>query len=234
MSFRRQILLHVLVLGAILAVFELTSIDLNVQDRCYDRATRSWLIDRNEPVGRAIFYTGAKALVVAVGISCGLAVVASFARPALRPYRRGCLLVTLATIFVPLIVAGSKQFTNVYLPRQIQRYGGDKPYVKVLEHYPPGYKQSSRGKGFPAGHATAGFALMMSYFAFRRRAWKIAGLAAGVVLGWVMGLYQTLDGQHYLSHTLVTQSASWIIILLIHRLSRLKGVAKLFGAESTN
>lgn len=214
-NFSRQIILFGLLLAATLAVFELTSIDLWVQDHFYDRQSDRWLVDKNGPVGRLLFYTGAKVAIAAVGAAAGLTFLAALKVGPLAAYRGGALLLCLSCIFVPLIVAGSKQFTNVYTPDQTVRYGGDKPYVTVLEKYPPGFKAKSRGKGFPAGHATGGFALMSLYFVFRRPAWKWAGLGIGLAAGWTMGLYQTFNGQHYLSHTLVTMWAAWIVILII-------------------
>jgi len=228
MSLNKQIVLHVVLLAAVFAIFEFLDIDIPLQDRFYDARTHRWIIDRKEPVARWTLYLGLKGVAVAIGVACGAVFFLSYRLPRLARFRRPCLLQALSLVFVPLIVAGSKQFTNVYTPAQVQRYGGDKPYVKVMERYPAGFQSKTRGKGFPAGHATGGFALMMLYFAFSRRRWKVAGLVTGLTLGWIMGLYQMLNGQHYLSHTIVTMSASWIVILIICRL--VAAVAEARGA----
>jgi membrane-associated PAP2 superfamily phosphatase len=215
-------ILHIFIpavaLVGVLVLFECTDLDLAVQDRFYDFQAQRWIVDRDEPVARMIFYTGPKVAAVAVGVACGAVGLLSLWRRRLAPYRRGCLLMMLSLIFVPLIVAGSKQFTNVYTPRQIERYGGSNPYVKVLQRYPPGFHPTKPGKGFPAGHATGGFAFMMLYFVLSRRCWKWFGLSAGLAAGWAMGLYQTFNGEHYLSHTLVTMLAAWIIIVMLSEL----------------
>ncbi|MPN56951.1 hypothetical protein SDC9_204644 [bioreactor metagenome] len=106
----------------------------------------------------------------------------------------------------------------MYWPDQLERYGGDKPYVKVFESYPEGYHPTKRGYGFPAGHASGGFALLSLWFAFETRRGRLLGLSAGLALGWTMGLYQMAKGAHFLSHTLVTMFGAWLMILLIHRL----------------
>ena len=49
----------------------------------------------------------------------------------------------------------------------------------------------------------------------RTRAQKITGLAIGFTMGWTMGLYQMLNGNHYLSHTLVTMLLAWLVIVLL-------------------
>lgn len=218
MTVHRQIILHVLILAAIVAVFELTDIDLRVQDRFFDFPTGSWLVNRREPAARLAFYTGAKGALIALGVVCVAGAVLAGRIPRLRPHRRGLGLMALSLIFVPLLISGFKSVSNTYTPAQITRYGGQNPYVKPLERYPAGFHPKRPGRGYPAGHASGGFALMMLYFAARRPRWKWSGLALGLAAGWAMGLYQTLNGQHYLSHTLVTQSAAWILILLIRAL----------------
>ena len=55
---------------------------------------------------------------------------------------------------------------------------------------------------------------MMLFFAFPRRL-RWFGLALGLAVGWWMGLYQMLRGQHFLSHTLFTMIGAWMIIVLI-------------------
>ena len=217
MSLNRQILLFVAVLAAVVAFFELTNVDLWAQDHFYDFQTRRWLIDADEPVLRAVLYTAVKGVAIAVGVACGAGFALSWTLRRLAPHRRRLLLMALSLILVPLTVSAVKQTTNVFLPRQIERYGGRMPYVKVLERYPPGFRSKSRGRGWPAGHASGGFALMMSYFALRRRGRHLLGLAGALTLGWAMGLYQTLNGEHYLSHTIVTMCAAWTIILIIRK-----------------
>lgn len=203
-----------MLLAAVLAIFELSSFDLALQDHFYDFASGRWCVDQKEPVGRLLFYTDPKALAISVGVACGACFAASFRyRRRLLAWRRPCLLIALSLTLVPLSVAGIKRLTRAHTPSQIQRYGGRSPYVKVLEKYPQDPKSSSVARNFPAGHATAGFAFMMLYFARPRRKWL--GLAAGLAMGWITGGYQTLNGEHYLSHTIVTMLVAWLVILLI-------------------
>ena len=220
MSWRWQIALSILALAAVLAVFDQTDLDLRVQDRFFDFSAGRWLINTGEPLKRWVFYIGPKVLLVIAGISCTAAYALSFKVPPLRAARRGCLLMVLSLAIVPSTVAVIKEFTNVYTPAQMERYGGKAPYVKVLEKYPRDFRQpwSKRGKGWPASHASGGLSLMMLYFAARRRRWKLLGLAGGLAAGWIMGLYQTLNGQHYLSHTFVSMILAWVVIVLLNRL----------------
>ena len=118
-------------------------------------------------------------VVLAVGAAGVLA--ASFKKPALKKLRYGCILFLLAMAFIPLVIAGAKKATNVYCPYQVTLYGGENPYVKVLSHYPPDYDftMHKRGHCFPAGHASGGFALMILFFCFKKKKYKIAGAVSG-------------------------------------------------------
>ena len=142
---------------------------------------------------------------------------ASFKMSALKKLRYGCTLFLLAMAFIPLVIAGAKKATNVYCPYQVTLYGGENPYVKVLSRYPPDYDFTvhKRGHCFPAGHASGGFALMILFFCFKKKKYKIAGLCLGLAAGWGMGLYQMWRGEHFLSHTLCTLFAAWLMCLLL-------------------
>lgn len=104
--------------------------------------------------------------------------------------RRGCLLLLLSLAFVPMLLGGAKQFTNVYCPKQIEEFGGEYVHQGVLECRNPANEGRSPGRCFPAGHASGGFALMMLFFCFRSRRDRWAGLGAGLIAGWGMGFYQ--------------------------------------------
>ena len=214
----RQIIVTTILLAAVLALFELTNIDLAVQDQLFQQQTQRWLIDAKEPVWRFFLYDGFKGALILFGGALISGYFASFRLSSLRAYRSRMLLLVLSLAFVPLIIAGMKDFTNVYCPDQLERYGGDKPYVKVFESYPQDFVQKDKGRGFPAGHATGGFSLMMLYFVFRQKRHRIVGLLFGFSAGWVTGFYQMAKGAHFLSHTVVTMLGAWLIILIIYRL----------------
>lgn len=204
---------------AALALFEFTNIDLLLQDRLYLQQAHRWLVDARNPVWRFLLYDGIKGALILMGIGVLISYAASFRSAKLHPLRRRLLVLLLAMSFVPLLIAGLKDFTNVYCPYQLARYDGDKPYVKVFESYPPDFKQTDRGRGFPAGHASGGFALMSLYFFFHQKKHQIIGWLFGFAIGWAMGLYQMAKGAHFLSHTVVTMLGAWLIILIINRLT---------------
>jgi membrane-associated PAP2 superfamily phosphatase len=215
MNSNLAIVLTALCIVLTIAVFELTQIDLQVQDRFYD-PVRGWLIDKNAPVPRLIFYQGPKWIMVAFAA----VLLASMLAPApyaphmpLQPIQAGFLMTCI--VVAPITAWFIKKMTGVLYPCYIQRYGGKQPYRSLLESIPrvPG---RVRGRGFPAAHCSGAFALMALYFVLPEDT-RWMGLAFGLAAGWIVGLYQMMKGVHYLSHTIVTMFLAWLIILLLSR-----------------
>ena len=220
MKINRQIILHLFILIAVVLFFEFTNTDILFQDRLYLWDRNRWLVDASDPFLRLIFYTGLKKLIIIFGLMCLSALVLSLRINKYSIHRRFYIMVILSLILIPGTVSLFKHISNVYTPSEIERYGGDKPYVKVFEPYPNDFSQSKKGKGWPAGHASGGFALMIFYFAFKKRKYRLLGLSVGLILGWTMGLYQTFKGVHYISHTLITMEIAWIWGLIIWKTAR--------------
>lgn len=213
----------VLLLAGAFAIFEFTNVDLALQDHFYDFAQRRWIVDGNEPVGRAIFYNYPKIGVIATGVTLlVLALGPARWRDRLRLDRRALWVAVATLATVPALAGLGKNYTNTFCPSEVRRYGGDVPYVKVCEPYPSDDRPARRGHCFPAGHASGGFALLaLAWLRPSRRA-RLTGLALGLGLGWWMGTYQMLKGAHYLSHTVVTMLLAWIVVLFWRRILALR------------
>lgn len=123
------------------------------------------------------------------------------------PERRVQLVVT--ALVAALLVSSVKSFSATSCPWDLADFGGVARYTL---HW-TGFVLSDGGGGrcFPAGHASAGFAFVGGYFAFRlaspvlARRWLAGALAAGLVLG----VAQQLRGAHFMSHTLWTGWLCW-------------------------
>ena len=202
-------------------LFELSGIDLWLQDHFYNFGTRAWMVDADAALPRLLFYSGPKILiwVLAAGLlTLAVAPPRWRDRLPLRGATRRDLWVTIAAMAAgPLLIATGKATTNVFTPREIRHYGGFAPYVKVCESYPANDRPAKRGRGFPAGHASGGFALMALAGLAGTRGKRRLCVAAGLAIGWMMGSYQMLKGAHYLSHTVVSMLLCWIVFLLIRR-----------------
>lgn len=213
MSVKKQIFLHLLLLVLAILLFECTPLDIWVQDHCYSFETHTWAVNRKDPVKKLLFYTGIKDTVALFALTCLITLIASCVNKSLNKWRRPASMMLVALILVPLIVAGAKHVTNVPCPSALEHYGGHKPYVPLWRYVFRVDVPNPCGCCFPAGHATGGFALMMLYFVLPTPRQRKLGLLLGLTLGWVMGTYQILKGAHFLSHTVVTMIASWIVIL---------------------
>jgi membrane-associated PAP2 superfamily phosphatase len=110
------------------------------------------------------------------------------------------------------MVSGLKAVTNVACPAQLTLFGGSTPHVSLFSHYPEGQRPANQQRCFPAGHASGGFAVLSLLLLFKSRRHQRQIIVIGLLLGWVMGLYKMLIGDHFLSHTLTSMLIAWCSI----------------------
>lgn len=206
-----------LLLALILAGEYYTDWDIDLQYFFFDAPNHRWKIypELHKQL-TVFFYAGIKNLIMAAAIFCLLWLLASIKYKNLRRNNKPCWIMLLSIIFVPAIVASAKYITNVYCPYQLNLYNGLYPFVRILENYPADFIQPKPGRCFPAGHATAGFAFMALYYCFTTRWKRCLGLTLGLALGWTAGIYQMFRGQHFLSHTLFSMVAAFMVIMLVN------------------
>ncbi len=218
MKISKQLVITFIFLVATLLIEQYTDVDITVQNLFFNSATASWLINRQDNyILHFFFYSGVKIALIVASAGVFIAMFASFFRPKLRAARYSFVIFLAAMAVVPLVLAGAKKYTNVYCPAQLTIYGGGKPYAKLFESYPKDFDRTANSKGrcFPAGHASGGFALMILFFCFKQRKNKLLGLTLGLGLGWAMGIYQMLRGEHFISHTFTSMFGAWLLVLLV-------------------
>ncbi|MDQ1245297.1 MAG: hypothetical protein QG565_1638 [Campylobacterota bacterium] len=217
-SSRNQIYIAALLLIAVFFLFELTNIDFVVQSYFYDDFTHKWVLSHQDGnLLDFLFYSGIKKVIFVFGISILFLYLYSFKESAttLREYRKGLLVVWLSIAIVPSVIGFLKSVSNVPCPCDFRGFGGDYPYIRVLDVMPQ--EIIKKFKCYPAGHASGGFALMSLFFLFKTDKNRITALLIAIAIGWNMGIYKILVGHHYLSHTLVTMILSWLMILVIYK-----------------
>ncbi|MGD8567943.1 MAG: phosphatase PAP2 family protein [Gammaproteobacteria bacterium] len=214
-TLNQQIAFTAGILIVVVILFDVSGVDVLVQDYFYNFNTHHWIIDRNNQVLKFIFYSGIKKLFILFVLLILVALLFLRKHKMIKQYKCGLLVVCISTITVPLIVGGLKSVTNVPCPKYITHYAGSYPYVTVLGSYPDNFQQKESMECYPAGHASGGFSLLALLFLFRRRKSKIIALVSVLVLGWTIGLYKMLIGDHFLSHTVVSMVLAWLIILVI-------------------
>ena len=215
MTLHKQILTTALVLVASILFFGLSGLDIAIQDFLFDTQTHTWLLGRHTQPYQFIFYDGIKILLILFALLLLLSLLFLRKHVTIQKYKQGIIIVVLSAIIVPLTASTLKKYTNMPCPRHTQHYGGIYPETKVWEHYPDSFKQPSTIRCWPAGHASGGFALLSLFFLFKSRKNRRRSLLFALTVGWIMGGYKMLIGDHYFSHTWITMLLSWLLILLI-------------------
>ncbi len=203
-----------LLVGAIL-FFGLSGADVWVQRHFYNSLTHQWIVDTNNEVFKFIFYDGIKRLLIVIAVLFLLGLILGWKKEWMRSYRRGLIIVVLSSIFVPLAVGSLKAVSNMPCPKNLDIFDGAYPHTCVWEKYAAKDCHLEKQKCWPAGHASGGFALLSLIFLFHSRKNKTAAATMAMVIGWSMGSYKMLIGDHFLSHTVITMILAWLLILLI-------------------
>lgn len=203
-----------LLVGAIL-FFGLSGADVWVQRHFYNFQTHQWIVDTNDEVLKFIFYDGIKRLLIVIAVLFLAGLVLGWNKEWMKSYRKGMIIVVLSSVLVPLAVGSLKAVSNMPCPKNLDLFGGAYPHTCVWEKYTIKECHLEKQKCWPAGHASGGFALLSLVFFFHRKKNKIAAAAMALVIGWSMGSYKMLIGDHFLSHTAITMILAWLLILLI-------------------
>ena len=195
--------------------FELTPTDLWVQSFLFDQVDQQWLWNRDEPLSRFVLYDGIKVVLGMFAVVMAAALFFGRKSLALAPYRSGLRIVLLALILIPAFIGGLKSVTNVACPKALTQFGGDLSYVGIFRA--PGEKNQTIAKQrcFPAGYASGGFALLALPFLFGTRRKQKTAFWAAMAVGWTMGGYKMVIGDHFLSHTVTTMILAMLIVNLV-------------------
>lgn len=162
-----------------------------------------------------IIYDGVKVMLILFALLLLIAMACGRWLTALKPYQAAIRVNFLSLLITPFFVGGLKATTNVACPAKLQQYGGDVPFIGVFESYPYGEKPESLQRCFPAGHASGGFALLGLLLFFRSRLYQSVATCGVLTLGWSMGGYKMIIGDHFFSHTLVTMWLSILVLLML-------------------
>lgn len=194
-----------------LIVTEYSTLDLWIQDRLFNQESEHWLLSNPSPFVRFVFYDGIKRLLIVFGLSIPILLFFFSDINWVKKYRRGMIIVFLSAITIPSTIGILKATSDVSCPKALQRYGGQIPYVGLFD----AHLSIKRQRCFPAAHASAGFALMSVYYLFKTARKRKQALTAAIFLGWIMGGYKMLIGDHFFSHTLLSMLIAWLIINFI-------------------
>ena len=205
-------------------IFEHSLLDVSISELFYTNG--HWLLEKGQQPYAFIFYDLPKALLI-------LLVTVLLLTLALRYLHRkadvktvtapffirtlttlsnreiGYLVITI--IAVPTIIASLKAVTHVSCPNQLSLFNGSLPYLNLWQDI----QMMTPARCFPAAHASAGFALFGVAYLPRLKHQRVKIIILASLLGWTMGIYKMLIGDHFFSHTLVSMLLSLTIAYVI-------------------
>ena len=222
LNLNKQIIITAILLIAVIALFQFTQLDISVQNFFYNFETKTWLIDKDEPILKFFLYDGLKTALIIFAVAILFSLILFRKKAIIQKYKKGLMIVLAAAILVPLLIGSLKAVTNTPCPCNIVNFNGKYPDIKVFDSYPKDFVQTSKAKCWPAGHASGGFALMALFFLFKTPINQKKALFTGLVVGWSMGAYKMLLGDHFLSHSIITMLMAWLIILIIVKSTQFK------------
>jgi membrane-associated PAP2 superfamily phosphatase len=213
----------------ICAVQSWTDWDFAFQRLWYNQTTKTWWLTAEEFLAtRWLWYGGAKKAISFFAGFCAFVFILSFFMQKVKIWRKCCVLLLLSLLFVPLLVGLGKKITNVYCPVQIAEFNGTYEQHRIFEILEGERALEPRGGCFPGGHCSGGYALMMLFFALPYPRYRYLGLMIGLSVGSLMGGYQIVRGDHFLSDTLATMSWAWMInLILVYVIEKYKHKLKL-------
>lgn len=214
-TLNKNILITSLILVISMLLFEISDLDLIIQDLFYDFDMHAWIVDRDNMILKFIFYDGIKKALILFALTILIMLLFYKKNEHVQHYKTGLVIVVLSAVFVPSVVGGLKAITNTPCPKALSHFNGCYPYIKVFTPYPPTFHQKEKVECFPAGHASGGFALLSLFFLFKSKKNRRRALLFAIATGWGMGIYKMLIGDHFFSHTFIAMVLAWLIILIV-------------------
>lgn len=147
----RHIFITIAVLVVSLILFDVTRLDLAIQNMFFDDRLKHWLVDRHEPVLNMLFYRGIKVvLVLLFAVFCGVC-WAKRRTDLIRANRFGIAVFVVSALVVPATVNSIKRVTNIPCPRDLQIYGGAFPIERFFTRFQLRSSSHTGAAAFQAG-----------------------------------------------------------------------------------
>lgn len=209
---QRFFIVPILILFAASILAQITSLDTMIANEFYDFGNKSWLGD-NTWWANTLIHDWGRYLIALILLSSFTVFITSFLiQDKLKKYRRVTAYLCLCIVLTTSLVGLGKKYSNVDCPRDLNRYGGNQPYVHVFSAKPSSYPS---GRCFPGGHSSGAFSLYALYFIslllLPRHARKV--FITVTLLGLTYGLGQWARGSHFVIHDIWSAAVGWYISL---------------------
>jgi membrane-associated PAP2 superfamily phosphatase len=204
-----HILCPVIILLTIIIGLELFNIDVILSSFFYDFESNEWPL-KNDWLTKTVFHDWGQKLSIFMGVIIFILLLFSFFFKKLKQYSKPLLFLFISSISGPILIAILKNSTHIYCPWNLEMFGGNKPYIKLLDAVD---SSLSIGHCFPGGHSGGGFAFISLYYYLMlvNPKYRFYGLGAGIFIGSIFGLTQEVRGAHFLSHDVSSFFICWVL-----------------------
>ncbi len=202
-----------LAIALLLAMDAALGLDQRLADALYAWQGQRWAL-RHALLTEGLIHRAGRIASLLAWLAVLAAWLAALRVPSGRPWRKPLAYLLVSTLACAALIAWIKSWSNMDCPWDLVRYGGNQPWVGLLQVRPPGLE---RGHCFPAAHAGTGYAWVALYFCLAavRPRWRNTGLLVALVAGGVFGIAQQLRGAHFLSHDLVSLGLCWTVAVAL-------------------
>lgn len=206
-------------------LFEITDLDLYIQDYFFDAQTQSWVFNFKDENSIAVFiyHKLLKGFVILFAVALLTRIIRAAIKHTETPERiKKMIYVFVVLAVIPGAVGAIKHQTNMPYPYKIHRYGGPEYRRTLFEAFSGKPLPSGSGRtdfhGWPGGHSSAGFALLGLGFAFADRKKRLKGFLFATFYGFLLGMCHTVDGNHFFSHNLASWFIGWFLAAVTYKL----------------
>lgn len=196
---------HIVLIGYLvfMLLFDISGIDLWLATQFYALEGYQWAL-KDHWLTEQILHKGARKINYIFSLALALTTVYYLLLDKARSnLSKAYLALTLSLLLSFAFVAYLKAITNIACPWSLELFGGNEPYIHLLQ-LRPSYLPYSQC--FPAGHASVGYAWIALYyfFIYTKPNYRFIGLATGLTGGLILGITQQLRGAHFMSHDITT------------------------------
>ncbi|MEN0036560.1 MAG: phosphatase PAP2 family protein [Cellvibrio sp.] len=187
-------------------------VDRGLADYFYGIQGNSWAW-KDHWITETFFHRGGRNISLFLLLLLLVFLVASHFISTLQSLKKPLFYLFLATAGSSLLISCLKALLAVSCPWEFYRYGGDLPYLGVVDQL---FQRNGSGC-FPAGQASAGYAWISCYFfgVYCCSKWRWLGLVLPLIAGSVLGLAQQIRGAHFISHDLWSAAICWFFSLTL-------------------
>ena len=88
LNLNKQIIITAILLIAVIALFQFTQLDISVQNFFYNFETKTWLIDKDEPILKFFLYDGLKTALIIFAVAILFSLILFRKKAIIQKYKK--------------------------------------------------------------------------------------------------------------------------------------------------